>query len=106
MHYSSIAFTLAITSSIAYADQDFNEDGFGAFRPREMSQNKYRPCWERALTVGDKCYFKSPLYQAKSRTQKMTELWGKIVSGDQEPRKQAWADFPKFFTEKSNNAFC
>ena len=67
------------------------------------------PCWERARTPADLCYFKSEAYFAKPRDEKVKELWERMVPNaeeDEEPREQPWADLPKFFTANPAGAFC
>ena len=38
--------------------------------------------FERAKVPSDYMYFKSPTYKAKSRTEKMDELWNDLVPSD------------------------
>ena len=99
MRYSTITFTLAVTASIAHAQQEMNENRFGVFR------NQWQPCWVSAKITADKCYFKSETYHEKTREEKLEELWGRILPnpelGEEVPRETPWADMPKFFTTRS-----
>ena len=40
---------------------------------------KKMDCTLTAKKPGDKCYFKSPIYQAKTAENKMAELWDEII---------------------------
>ena len=54
-------------------------------------------CKDRAQVPGDRCYFKSHVYMAKSKEEKMAELWTEILV-DEEPMEYYWSEFPNVFT--------
>ena len=69
--------------------------------------------FERAKVPSDYMYFKSPTYKAKSRTEKMDELWNDLVPSDAEgqpintgPKDFPWEQLPRFFSQKGNGSFC
>ena len=70
--------------------------------------------FERANVPSDYMYFKSPTYKAKSRTEKMDELWNDLVPSyeedpainDEAPKDFPWERLPRFFSQKGNGSFC
>ena len=54
----------------------------------------------RALSPEDLLYFRSEIYQAKSRQEKMDDLWGMVMQdadGDDSPAPYLFEDFDQFF---------
>ena len=47
-------------------------------------------CKDRAKKPGDNCYFRSIAYMAKSKEEKMSDLWGEILKDD-EPMEYYWS---------------
>lgn len=62
-------------------------------------------CKDRAQKPGDACYFRSHVYMAKTKEEKMSELWAEILKDD-EPMEYYWTSMPNFFTQRSNGSFC
>ena len=72
---------------------DKNDDGELAPAPEPVKLT----CKDRAKQPGDKCYFKSHVYMAKKKEEKMSELWTEILKDD-EPMAYYWKEMPQFFT--------
>merc|ERR1712110_1206517 len=75
----------------------------------------FKPNTEEKATLPEhKMYFKSPTYKAKTRKEKMTDLWKVLVPtfeededlNDVEPKEFPWELFPNFFRQKGNGSFC
>jgi len=73
-----------------------------------------KKAFEKATLPEHKMYFKSPTYKAKTRKEKMTDLWKVLVPtfeededlNDVEPKEFPWELFPNFFKQKGNGSFC
>ena len=92
MRYSTLMFTLAVTASIAHADQELIVDADSL----------------DVRSLQNAGYFSSAGYLSKSRSVKLTELWTKILPNARRPtpaRDQPWEDLPKMFTSNSKRAF-
>ena len=120
MFAKSLIQVVTLASSTAWASQEFgilNETGLTKAGSRLLPEEDGTDvvvaeepvvkltCKERAQAPGDKCYFKSEAYFAKSKEDKMNELWAEILKDD-EPMAYYWSEFPNFFTQKANGSFC
>ena len=58
-------------------------------------------CKDTAQQPGDKCYFRSHAWYAKSKEEKLAEAWESLVTEGEEdtgPEEFFWKEFPRFFT--------
>ena len=73
------------------------DDGVTETEEEKAPAPKKPTCKERAKQPGDKCYFMSPVYMAKKKEEKMSDLWSEILKDD-EPMAYYWKEMPQFFT--------
>jgi len=113
MKLSTLALTLALAASSAYAEADFEsrflEDVDSLDFEEEEEVILKLSCTQRAQKLGDKCYLKSDAYQTKTRDVKLQELWKTLVPDENvvaAVRPLYWTEAPKFFTQKANGSFC
>ena len=86
----------------------FEEDGpLTDGPPSELRREK---SWaNRAQGPEDEGWFKGDIYQAKSRQEKMKDLWGILVPDedeDEDPMEIYWAEYPSQWTQKAQGSFC
>ena len=103
---SLIIAAAAVIAEQAWAGQEFgliNEHGLTDVGLRllpgdDAAENSASTdCKWTAKKPGDHCYWRSYGYLAKSKEQKMSELWAEIRKDD-EPMEYQWKDVPRFFT--------
>ena len=118
-----LAATSALAAQMAWAGQEFGlinesgltdaglrllpgEDGDVLSADAVVEPVKKKTCKERMQEPADGlCYFRSIVYMAKSKEEKMNELWAEILKND-EPMEYYWEEMPLFFTQKANGSFC
>lgn len=65
---------------------------------------------EATSSIDELGYFASSTYKAKSRQDKMEDLWRMLVPDENDhsvvPRAYYWKEFDHFFTTNANRAFC
>ena len=110
MKLSTIALTLALAAASAYAEADFESRFLQDIDGEEEEAVILKlSCKQKAQKVGDTCYLKSDVYQAKTRDVKLKELWKTLVPDENVVaaiRPLYWTEAPQFFTQKANTTFC
>ena len=64
------------------------------------------PYYERAQNVDEVGWFRGSTYQGKTRQDKMTDLWGKVIEDTSGPKAFMWKHFDEAFIQKSPHALC
>ena len=113
MKLTTLALTLALAASSAYAQDDFESRFLQDLDLDEVEEEEEvilkLTCPQRAKKLGDKCYLKSDAYHSKTRDVKLQELWKTLVPDENvvaAVRPLYWTEAPQFFTQKANGSFC
>ena len=115
MHFAkSLIVAATVATQMAWASQEFgilNESGLSNKAGSRLLIDETEStdvvieeepvvkltCKDKAKVPGDRCYFKSHAYMAKSKEEKLAELWTEILKDD-EPMEYYWSEFPNMFT--------
>ena len=107
-----ILVCLAIASEFAWANEfhldEFEED---EFEGDDDTGNILEDIMEgrRALSMSDWGWFTRGSYHAKTREEKMYELWSMLLPDQtivETPREYFWKEFDEFFKMNANRTFC
>ena len=108
MKLTTLALTLALAASSAYAQDDFEsrflQDLDGKDFEEEEAVLLKLTCQQKAQKLGDICYLRSDAYHAKTRDVKLQELWKTLVPDENvvaAVRPLYWTEAPQFFTQRA-----